>query len=70
MVARGFLESTATQMTHHGLSVLVASVREGDHVVVFRNNHFSMCHKREVGGCARVCVSVSELPVAGIYPSM
>ena len=58
MVARGFLESTAAQMTHHGLSVLVATVREGDYVVVFRNNHFCMCHKREVCVCVCVCMCV------------
>ena len=67
MVAREFLESTAAQLTHYGLSVLVESVREGDYVVVFRNNHFTMCHKREVrvGGAVCVCVCQCETKLSG-----
>ena len=65
MVAREFLESTAAQLTHYGLSVLVESVREGDYVVVFRNNHFTMCHKREVRVGGTVCVCRCETKLSG-----
>ncbi|XP_042641234.1 ubiquitin carboxyl-terminal hydrolase MINDY-1 isoform X2 [Tyto alba] len=49
LVAEQFLESTASQLTYHGLCELTAAVREGELSVFFRNNHFSTMikHKEE-----------------------
>ncbi|XP_077477333.1 ubiquitin carboxyl-terminal hydrolase MINDY-2 [Stigmatopora argus] len=41
IVAEQFLNSTATQLTYHGLCELTATVQEGELCVFFRNNHFS-----------------------------
>ncbi|XP_037551846.1 ubiquitin carboxyl-terminal hydrolase MINDY-2 [Nematolebias whitei] len=41
MVAEQFLNSTATQLTYHGLCELTSTVQEGELCVFFRNNHFS-----------------------------
>ncbi|KAI2662665.1 Ubiquitin carboxyl-terminal hydrolase MINDY-2 [Labeo rohita] len=40
-----FLNSTATQLTYHGLCELTSTVQEGELCVFFRNNHFSTMTK-------------------------
>ncbi|KAM6234393.1 ubiquitin carboxyl-terminal hydrolase MINDY-1 [Porphyrio hochstetteri] len=47
LVAEQFLESTASQLTYHGLCELTAAAREGELSVFFRNNHFSTMTKHE-----------------------
>ncbi|NXL19107.1 MINY1 hydrolase, partial [Setophaga kirtlandii] len=49
LVAEQFLESTASQLTFHGLCELTARAREGELGVFFRNNHFSTMVKHKVG---------------------
>uniref|UniRef100_A0A8C1QVB0 Ubiquitin carboxyl-terminal hydrolase n=1 Tax=Cyprinus carpio TaxID=7962 RepID=A0A8C1QVB0_CYPCA len=44
-VAEQFLNSTATQLTYHGLCELTSTVEEGELCVFFRNNHFSTMTK-------------------------
>ncbi|XP_029702109.1 ubiquitin carboxyl-terminal hydrolase MINDY-2 isoform X2 [Takifugu rubripes] len=41
IMAEQFLNSTATQLTYHGLCELTSTVQEGELCVFFRNNHFS-----------------------------
>lgn len=48
-MAEQFLESTATQLSYHGLCELNATAREGEISVFFRNNHFSTMIKHKVG---------------------
>ncbi|NXV90882.1 MINY1 hydrolase, partial [Calonectris borealis] len=48
LVAEQFLESTASQLTYHGLCELTAAVREDELSVFFRNNHFSTMIKHKV----------------------
>ncbi|NXQ33738.1 MINY1 hydrolase, partial [Alaudala cheleensis] len=47
LVAEQFLESTASQLTFHGLCELTARAREGELGVFFRNNHFSTMIKHQ-----------------------
>ncbi|KFZ51947.1 Protein FAM63A, partial [Antrostomus carolinensis] len=47
LVAEQFLESTASQLTYHGLCELMATVREDELSVFFRNNHFSTMIKHK-----------------------
>ncbi|NXX36047.1 MINY1 hydrolase, partial [Nicator chloris] len=47
LVAEHFLESTASQLTFHGLCELTARAREGELGVFFRNNHFSTMIKHK-----------------------
>lgn len=47
LVAEQFLESTASQLTFHGLCELTARAREGELGVFFRNNHFSTIIKHK-----------------------
>ncbi|XP_026011969.1 ubiquitin carboxyl-terminal hydrolase MINDY-1 [Astatotilapia calliptera] len=47
LVAEQFLESTATQLSYHGLCELNATAREGEISVFFRNNHFSTMIKHK-----------------------
>ncbi|KAM9114204.1 ubiquitin carboxyl-terminal hydrolase MINDY-1 isoform 1-T1 [Pangshura tecta] len=47
LIAEQFLESTATQLTYHGLCELTATVKEGELSVFFRNNHFSTMIKHQ-----------------------
>ncbi|XP_074931362.1 ubiquitin carboxyl-terminal hydrolase MINDY-1 isoform X1 [Phalacrocorax aristotelis] len=47
LVAEQFLETTASQLTYHGLCELTAAVREGELSVFFRNNHFSTMIKHK-----------------------
>uniref|UniRef100_W5N840 Ubiquitin carboxyl-terminal hydrolase n=1 Tax=Lepisosteus oculatus TaxID=7918 RepID=W5N840_LEPOC len=46
-VAEQFLNSTATQLTYHGLCELTSTVQEGELCVFFRNNHFSTMTKHK-----------------------
>lgn len=45
LLADSFLESTASQLTYHGLSVLHATMRPDELAILFRNNHFSTIYK-------------------------
>ncbi|XP_063296138.1 ubiquitin carboxyl-terminal hydrolase MINDY-1 isoform X1 [Pelobates fuscus] len=47
LLAEQFLESSATQLTYHGLCELMAAVKEGELGVFFRNNHFSALIKHK-----------------------
>ncbi|XP_056400993.1 ubiquitin carboxyl-terminal hydrolase MINDY-1 isoform X2 [Hyla sarda] len=47
LLAEQFLESSATQLTYHGLCELMAAVKEGELSVFFRNNHFSTLIKHK-----------------------
>ncbi|KAF1382129.1 hypothetical protein PFLUV_G00161240 [Perca fluviatilis] len=42
-----FLESTATQLSYHGLCELNTTAKEGEISVFFRNNHFSTMIKHK-----------------------
>lgn len=44
-VAENFLNTTASQLTYHGLSELGLAVQENELCVFFRNNHFSSMYK-------------------------
>ncbi|MGH0163590.1 UNVERIFIED_CONTAM: hypothetical protein FKN15_045198 [Acipenser sinensis] len=48
LMAEQFLESTATQLSYHGLCELGATAKEGELSVFFRNNHFSAMIKHKV----------------------
>ncbi|KAG2171827.1 hypothetical protein INT43_008207, partial [Umbelopsis isabellina] len=45
LVISQFLESSATQLTYHGLQLLMDSIPKGKLCVFFRNNHFSTIYK-------------------------
>ncbi|TTF56866.1 Ubiquitin carboxyl-terminal hydrolase MINDY-1 [Bagarius yarrelli] len=47
LIAEQFLESTATQLTYHGLCELNTTAKEGELCVFFRNNHFSTLIKHK-----------------------
>ncbi|CAH1252037.1 MINDY2 [Branchiostoma lanceolatum] len=47
MMAEAYLESTASQLTYHGLAELSGTVKEGEFCVFFRNNHFSTMYKHK-----------------------
>ncbi|XP_068602940.1 ubiquitin carboxyl-terminal hydrolase MINDY-1 isoform X2 [Brachionichthys hirsutus] len=47
LVAEQFLESTATQLSYHGLCELNTTAKEGEISVFFRNNHFSTMIKHQ-----------------------
>ncbi|XP_035670855.1 ubiquitin carboxyl-terminal hydrolase MINDY-1-like isoform X2 [Branchiostoma floridae] len=47
MMAEAYLESTASQLTYHGLAELSGTVKEGEFCVFFRNNHFSTMFKHK-----------------------
>ncbi|XP_044305109.1 ubiquitin carboxyl-terminal hydrolase MINDY-1 [Varanus komodoensis] len=47
LIAEQFLESTASQLTYHGLCELTSTVKEGELSVFFRNNHFSTMIKHQ-----------------------
>lgn len=48
LVAEQFLESTATQLSYHGLCELNTTAKEGEISVFFRNNHFCTMIKHKV----------------------
>lgn len=45
LVAEQFLESTASQLTYHGLSELASQQKDDGLAVLFRNNHFTTLYK-------------------------
>ncbi|KAK9390944.1 protein FAM63A [Crotalus adamanteus] len=47
LIAEQFLESTASQLSYHGLCELTSTVKEGELSVFFRNNHFSAMIKHK-----------------------
>ncbi|XP_077978002.1 ubiquitin carboxyl-terminal hydrolase MINDY-2-like [Glandiceps talaboti] len=47
LVAEAFLESSAAQLTYHGLCELNVTVKEDQLCVFFRNNHFSTLYKHK-----------------------
>ncbi|XP_051519661.1 ubiquitin carboxyl-terminal hydrolase MINDY-1 [Myxocyprinus asiaticus] len=47
LIAEQFLESTATQLSYHGLCELSTTAKEGELSVFFRNNHFSTMIKHK-----------------------
>ncbi|KAF4073548.1 hypothetical protein AMELA_G00244490 [Ameiurus melas] len=47
LIAEQFLESTATQLSYHGLCELNTTAKEGELCVFFRNNHFSTMIKHK-----------------------
>ncbi|XP_006095294.1 ubiquitin carboxyl-terminal hydrolase MINDY-1 isoform X1 [Myotis lucifugus] len=47
LIAEQFLETTAAQLTYHGLCELTAAAKEGELGVFFRNNHFSTMTKHK-----------------------
>lgn len=47
LVAEQFLESTASQLSYHGLCELTTTAKEGEISVFFRNNHFSTMIKHK-----------------------
>uniref|UniRef100_A0A3B5MQ14 Ubiquitin carboxyl-terminal hydrolase n=1 Tax=Xiphophorus couchianus TaxID=32473 RepID=A0A3B5MQ14_9TELE len=47
LVSEQFLESTATQLSYHGLCELNTTAKEGEISVFFRNNHFSTMIKHK-----------------------
>lgn len=59
LVAEQFLESTATQLSYHGLCELNATAKEGEISVFFRNNHFSTMIKHQVAPLPRPSLLLS-----------
>ena len=49
-MAEMFLDESATQLTDEGINKLKIDIKEGEYCVFFRNNHFSVIHKRN-GEC-------------------
>lgn len=47
LIAEQFLETTAAQLTYHGLCELTAAAKEDELSVFFRNNHFSTMTKHK-----------------------
>ena len=47
LTAEQFLETTAAQLTYHGLCELTTAAKEGELSVFFRNNHFSTMTKHK-----------------------
>lgn len=47
LLAEQFLETSAAQLTYHGLCEMMAAVKEGELSVFFRNNHFSTLIKHK-----------------------
>lgn len=58
LVAEQFLESTATQLSYHGLCELNTTAKEGEISVFFRNNHFSTMIKHKVRTNARCTIMI------------
>ncbi len=45
LLVENFLETTASQMTYHGLASLHAVLKDDELAILFRNNHFSTVYK-------------------------
>lgn len=73
LIAEQFLETTAAQLTYHGLCELTATAKEDELSVFFRNNHFSTMTKHKVtglwkqgaGAMSFPCGPISRFSVAG-----
>lgn len=63
LVAEQFLESTATQLSYHGLCELNATATEGEISVFFRNNHFSTMIKHKVAPLSHALLPVPSAVV-------
>jgi len=48
LVAEGFLDRTASQLTYHGLCELSSTVKPDQLCVFFRNNHFCTLFRQKV----------------------
>lgn len=48
LVAEQFLESSASQLTYHGLCELCTQLKEDELAVLFRNNHFNTLYRHKV----------------------
>lgn len=48
LLAEEFLNTTATQLTYHGLSELTSFVKDDEPSILFRNNHFITLYKHKV----------------------
>lgn len=68
LIAEQFLETTAAQLTYHGLCELTAAAKEGELSVFFRNNHFSTMTKHKVMRVWRWGVGVLSFPHAFFSP--
>lgn len=64
MIAEQFLETTAAQLTYHGLCELTATAKEDELSVFFRNNHFSTMTKHKVMGLWRRGAGTVSFPRA------
>ncbi|XP_034230923.1 ubiquitin carboxyl-terminal hydrolase MINDY-1-like isoform X2 [Thrips palmi] len=53
LLAEQFLESSASQLTYHGLCELNSVMADNELAVIFRNNHFSTIFKRRVPTSSR-----------------
>lgn len=62
LIAEQFLETTAAQLTYHGLCELTAAAKEGELSVFFRNNHFSTMTKHKVMRVWRWGAEVPSFP--------
>lgn len=67
LIAEQFLETTAAQLTYHGLCELTAAAKEGELSVFFRNNHFSTMIKHKVRRVGRWGVGGLSLPHAFFF---
>ncbi len=45
LLVENFMETTASQMTYHGLASLYAVLKDDELAILFRNNHFSTIYK-------------------------
>ena len=59
LISEEFLQTTASQLTYHGLSEIAGTVAENQLCVFFRNNHFSTLYKHKVR--AYILRSISTL---------
>lgn len=64
LIAEQFLETTAAQLTYHGLCELTAAAKEDELSVFFRNNHFSTMTKHKVMGLWRRGAGTMSFPCA------
>lgn len=62
LIAEQFLETTAAQLTYHGLCELTATAKEDELGVFFRNNHFSTMTKHKVKGLWRRGAGAMSFP--------
>ncbi|PWY99098.1 hypothetical protein BCV70DRAFT_124150 [Testicularia cyperi] len=67
VILQNFLDSSATQLTYHGLFVLAQELPAGEPVALFRNSHVSVLYKRiaddGVADPANVATPNSQAPL-------